>query len=382
MNQTEPFARVAELDPYPAHAIRDMTVADAEADLLAQIVGEPVERSSGRRVAHRRPRRVAIAFGAVAASVAVAAISLTNVPGGPQSAWGAEARAFADRAQHMLLEGWSVTRTDEYGDEGEMTFTRGSQTADLYWRSGTVRDLVTDRAVSSDLRLTTHAADQEITILRAAPIDPHATPPGAPLAARSAPTVTGPATAAGLREYTAIWRAPGATLELRSEAPDTPSFQATLAAVRQVPVDRWLAAMPASVVVPGQRARTVDAMLRDLPIPPGLDVSGLRQGLSVTDRYQLGAHVAGTVACGWFDRWRAADASGDSATAQAALAAIQGTRRWSVLREMTAGGDYPKMVWQLADVAAGTATPAAGRKMSREEALSPMMVRNALGCGR
>ena len=105
-------------------------------------------------------------------------------------------------------------------------------------------------------------------------------------------------------------------------------------------------------------------MLAGLPFPPGFDREALRS-LQTRDRYQLGARVAGAVACGWIERWLAGDPK--------AAAALATSRDWPVLQQMNAEGDYPEVVSQFADaVASGGGTGKA--RVTRESA------RDGLGC--
>jgi hypothetical protein len=76
---------------------------------------------------------------------------------------------------------------------------------------------------------------------------------------------------------------------------------------------------------------------------------------------QLGARVAGAVACGWIALWVEARAAGDEAGAQRATTALASARDWPVLREMQAEGDYPRVLWQYADALAGDGTIAGGK---------------------
>jgi len=378
MNTQDVHAHVASLDTHPSSRMAELDLAGAEADLLDAITTR--EALTDARPARRPARRRWIATAAVTCAVAgAAAFGLTRFGDTPQQAWSAEARAFAVRSQQMLIDGWTVTRADEYGDEGEMTFTRGARSADLHWRSATVAGLTRDRAASADLTRPATVDGVRATIFRyAAPrLDP---PPGA----GEAPPVTIPdpsAAVPGLRDFTAIWRRPGATMELRAQTASLDEFRAILAQVDQVPVDRWLAAMPASVIIPGQRPQAVDAMLRDMPVPSEVDVAALRDGTAVQDRYQLGAQVSATVACAWFTRLRAAEASGDNRAAGEARAALRSTRDWGILREMTAQGAFSSVLWELADVAQGRGAVSGGKAMSRTEALSPARLDQALGCG-
>ena len=98
---------------------------------------------------------------------------------------------------------------------------------------------------------------------------------------------------------------------------------------------------------------TVQQMLTGVPIPDDFDVSVLVSSATVSDRYQLGAHVTGAVACEWFDRWFTATETGNAAAAQAAADVLISSHGWPILHEMTAEGDWPRCLWQYADATAG-----------------------------
>jgi hypothetical protein len=72
--------------------------------------------------------------------------------------------------------------------------------------------------------------------------------------------------------------------------------------LRVVRDDDWEPALPNSSIAPRERPAEVDRMLADIPQPPGFDAAPLRRSDAAVDRYQLGAKVAGSVACGWIDR--------------------------------------------------------------------------------
>ena len=67
------------------------------------------------------------------------------------------------------------------------------------------------------------------------------------------------------------------------------------------------------------------------------------------DRYQLGAKVTGTIACGWLDRWSAARRQGDAEGVRIAISAMGTARRWKILREMQSQGDWSEVLWGYAD---------------------------------
>ena len=154
---------------------------------------------------------------------------------------------------------------------------------------------------------------------------------------------------AGTSDYVALWEQGEHSAEARGVFARIGDFKDVLGSLVEVDVDTWLSAMPASVVKPGARAEVVDQMLADLPLPDGFDRTALRQDASVQDRYHLGAKVASAVACGWIERWIDANAAGDAQAAQQAVDAMATSRRWAILVEMDAEGDYPEVLWELVD---------------------------------
>ena len=56
--------------------------------------------------------------------------------------------------------------------------------------------------------------------------------------------------------------------------------------------------------------------------------------------------MAGTVACLWFRQWGEATRSGDTAAAAEATQAMASARHWPILREMSADGAYPQVLWE------------------------------------
>jgi hypothetical protein len=107
-----------------------------------------------------------------------------------------------------------------------------------------------------------------------------------------------------------------------------------LRSLRAVSVERWLAAMPPEVVQPAAESDVIARMLQGVPLPSGFDPSSLEAEDELSNRFDLGQAVAGAVACGWLESWDAATRSGDTATAEAAVAAMSGARHWAVLLQM------------------------------------------------
>ncbi len=171
----------------------------------------------------------------------------------------------------------------------------------------------------------------------------------------------------GSQDYTTAWRWGAAMVEARLIAGGPRDVAATLAELRQVDAETWLRALPAGAVTPQEHRDAVDAMLAGLPLPPGFDRGALHAGSATRDRYQLGAQVAGTVACGWIASWVAARAAGDESAAGRAEAALAGAADWPVLGEMAADGAYPEVLRTYADAVAAGGTVTAGKQVTVAE---------------
>jgi hypothetical protein len=353
---------VRDAAPYTDDEIRALPLDGAEAELREAILAEPHPRPRPARRARRRRVRVIPAIAvAVGLLVLVAALPGGDErPGVPSAGpgWAEAALRVANAVPRLLVgePGWRVERADQFTvAEGEMSFRKGKRTLDLHWRTaGRHRGWVKDRAMSGR-----RLPDVEVLGARAVVF----------LYEHSRD------------DYTALWRDGRYTLELRVGYPSPrpaltyDEFRALLRSLEPVGVDEWLAAMPPSVVVPADSRRVVNEMLADMALPPGFDRTPLYSGGAVRDRYQLGAQVAGAVACGWIERWVAAVDAGDDSGAAEAVRAMQGSREWDVLREMDAAGDYPEVLWEYPAAMAGEGTISGGRPMSVEESY-----RDALGC--
>jgi hypothetical protein len=295
---------------------------------LAPPVEDPPPEAVARaraRMFRRRRRRPALLLAPAAAAIALALV-LTH-SGGPSFA--AEVVRAAESSPRLLLDGWSVTRVDEWSaGEGEMTFARGSRTLALSWwpasRTGPVGKDSDKLTVSGRTVYRYH----------------------------------------GTNDYTAFWRSGDATVEARALAADPEAFAALLGELRQVDAETWLRALPASAVAPADNDSTVAAMLKGIPLPPGFEPPS---DARTRDRYQLGAQVAGAVACGWIEAWLKGD--------DRAVAALRTARDWAVLKQMSAEGHYPEVLWQYADAVVTGGTIMGGKPLSVQESY-----REALGC--
>jgi hypothetical protein len=255
----------------------------------------------------------------------------------------------AAAAPRLLLGGWDVTRVDEWSaGTGEMTFSKGDRRLELSWSPARVNGSRVGAAKDPDLdvALEVRIAGARATVRRYA----------------------------GTDDYTAVWRSGDATVQARALAASPDEFIAVVRRFEQVGPHDWLSALPAGAVTPTEHRDEVDRMLTGLPIPPGLDVEALRTGAETRDRYQLGAKVAGAVACGWIGAWVKATAAGDRGASERAADALATARDWPILHEMAADGDYADVLLQYAGAVARGGTidaekPAVGVAESYADAL-------------
>jgi hypothetical protein len=337
--------RDQDLDQLVARAspIRDADLAEfdferAEAELIQEIIAAPNDEADSQLTPEprRRSERIltrwpALSVAAIAIAFVVAFVTLGLFRNDDQPVFAASAIRVAKTNPRLLMTapGWSVTRADEFtADQGEMTFSNGSDEVNLFWRpAGQYRSYLGDRANDS--------SDQTQVAFLGAPAKMFTYTDTAPGKGPSFDTIVSPE---------------GKTfVEIQAdELGSEDAYRQLLDSFEHTDVNTWLAAMPPSVVQPSDRAATVDEMLKGIPLPPGFDVAALKQGDTVSDRYQLGANVAGSVACEWLDRWTEGLANGDRAEVQQAKDALATSHDWPILQEMDKQGDYPEAIWDFA----------------------------------
>jgi hypothetical protein len=323
MSELELLRRLAPpVDPAPAEA--------------CERVRAGITRAPARGRGRLR-RRALVAVPLVAAASLALGLAGTQLGGDGQRAWAAEVVRAAETAPRLLIAdgAWPVTRADEWqAGTGEMTFGSGPSQLELRWSRDRGQPAVPD--------------------LKAAPGDSVSS---ATVMAATAQVVR----YAGSDTYRAVWSDGSSTLVAQGAARSPEAFADLLGRLEKVSVDDWLSALPASAVAPPDRGSAVTGMLDGLPIPPGLDVAALGTSTATRDRYQLGAQVAGAVACGWFAQWVEATAAGDAAAAGRAVDALATSHQWPVLLAMQAEGDYPEVLWQYADALKTGGTIDAGK---------------------
>jgi hypothetical protein len=329
---------VAEASPVRDADLAEFDFERAEADLIGEIIASPADPIDPELTLEpeRRSQRVlarwpALSVAAVALAFVVAFATFGLFRNDDQPVFAASAIKVAEANPRLLMTapGWSVTRADEFTtDQGEMIFSNGSDEVELFWRpAGQYRSYLGDREADSNDRT-------EIAFL-----------------GRPATMFISTDTAAGMGpSFDTIVSPEGKTfVEIRGdELGGEDAYHQLLDSFEHTDVNTWLSAMPPSVVQPSDRGATVDEMLKGIPLPPGFDAAALKRGDTVSDRYQLGAKVAGSVACEWLDRWTEGLAKGDRAEVQQAKDALATSHDWPILQEMDKQGDYPEAIWDFA----------------------------------
>jgi hypothetical protein len=329
-------ALLASANPLDAARALALDLDDAHDELCrALLAQEPIEAVRTARTARSRRRlvpRVALAVLVVfAGSMAVLSLGRSGGESGG-TVWAAELVRLAEASPLVLLDapGWQVVYADEQSaQEGELHFGRGPADtgggAALNWRPGALSGWTVDRAASANVSTT------------------------APVLGTTAHVYQYEGGRPGHEDITALWRYDGRVLEFRAGAADVAAFKVLLAALRRVDTDAWLSAMPASVVKTGDRASVIAGMLRGVTVPRGFDPSTIKGEKLTKDRYQLGAAVAGTVACTWFRRWSDARRAGDETREREAIAAMRTAKDWPILEEMAKSGAYPEVLLHFAE---------------------------------
>ncbi|WP_433381610.1 hypothetical protein ACQPZX_17415 [Actinoplanes sp. CA-142083] len=149
----------------------------------------------------------------------------------------------------------------------------------------------------------------------------------------------------------------GVFVELRTGGKwNRAEFDRVLTHVVQVDVETWLEALPPEIVTPGRADEAAAKVLTGVPIPPKFDRSKI-EALGANDPYQFGAQVMALVGCGWIAEFERARRAGDTEAVNRAKAALSSSRKWKVLNDMNAEGDYPEVFWEYADRATSGRDP-------------------------
>jgi len=317
-----------------------LPISEGRAELLEEILttAPATERSTiPIRPRSARGRRAAVALGAVAAVAAVAVgvpLALRGHDHPTEPATVASQSPTPDYSASQLavwpmVKGWRVLSTEgpakgggqiSYGSgqpwsqkiQGGAAYYQARRTIDITWYPASQwKGYAADRA--------SEKAYGDVEVL-----------------GRTGHAITYSRTDhAVLRPVVGKW-----FLEVRVQGINAAGFDRILGELKGTDVAGLQASLPSRFVKDGERASRITEMAKDIPLPPGFSLSDIHS--NETDPYQLGANVAGAIACAWIDDW----ASGHQ---KAAVAAMATSRDWAVLNQMNPEGDYPEVLWQTAD---------------------------------
>ncbi len=325
--------QVRQANPWPQERVDALDLAGADHDLLERIVTTPSSRlASATMVLTNRFTRLQIGLAAVVAVAVVAVVTpnaIDAIRGAEPVTYGTTVTKVADANQRLLVDlpGWAVSDVSMFtADEGEMTFTDGTDEIQVNWRPAA--------------EYTDHLAGR----LRGNTSVPYSVLGEAGTMVRYDRST----------DFTTILPPNDLNfLEIRGDLGSRAAYTRVLDALTPVSSDDWLAAMPANVVVPSNIDSVAAEMMADMPLPPGFEAAEAIGDDVTGNRYQVGAEVTGAVMCAWLVRWDEGNRTGNDEMVESAVAAMQTSKDWKVLHEMNAEGDYPEVTWEIADGAAG-----------------------------
>jgi hypothetical protein len=149
------------------------------------------------------------------------------------------------------------------------------------------------------------------------------------------------------------------------------SFDDLLAQVVHLTPVKFLASLPPEVITPGEVHGTAAEFLTDVPIPPGFDVTSVDINwidvasfhvADAHDAHYFGIEVTSQIACSWIAEWIRADAAADRTAAEAAIAALGGSRDWKILKRLSGKSNRPAAIWGYAEHIADGRVPADYRR--------------------
>jgi hypothetical protein len=289
--------------------------------------------AAGRVVPIRNRRRLLIGVAAAAAFAAAIAGPTFALRGGDKATVTPGSHSAPPAATSSLTPGvllddpaWTISHVDENGSatgdivDGEISFTSSKQELEVHWRPAKdYQDYYDDRLdVSKPMPFVlfgrtgaqfTYSKDDFAVM----------TPPQGKL-----------------------------FLEIRGQGGNKAAFAAAVAKLKQVPLDQWYAAMPASVVTPDKAAAVTEQILADIPQPAGFDPSTLRVN-GAMDYYQFGATVIGKVTRAWLKDYVSARKAHDEKGMATVDKALSTNGKWKTLQKMDEEGAYSQVIREYAD---------------------------------
>lgn len=334
MRTDETLTRIRDANPVHERQFNRRGLDAALDELRVAVIATPSEAPLAAhppaRLRGAWSRRAAIGLLCLGAAAALILSGLDSGVHNEQPAYAAETIRMAEANPRLLVtaEGWSVVRADELSlDEGEMVFSDGEHELEIFWRAaGDYEDFFADRAAGAE-QAQIEVLGQSATMFtwgETGTID----------------TLLPP------RDRNFV--------EVRGDIGSREDYLELLGSIEPVGVEEWLAALPPTAVLPGERTATIQQMLEGIPLPPGFDERELdAQGVSA-DRNQLGSAVTGAVTCRWLDLWADARASGDANQARRAREALGTATRWPILLEMDPTSGWPESIWDWAEDGLGS----------------------------
>lgn len=318
-------------------AVAGLPLSHGRAELLEEIMRTPAldDRPLRTEAPQRRTRWLVPA----AAAVVVAALALGMAwwtggsdPADDTSGGLIASQPTAENGDRIVLDapGWVVTAAYADGDTGEMTYEKGGQSLDIMWGpTASYQGYVEDRR-----HIVNPAAD------------------GAPIEILGAAAQMWPYSN---DDHTAIREVENDQwIEFRGSGMGEAGYLALLDRLRLTDLAGFEATLPESFVTSDERNATVDGILDEIDavtdgplLPAGVERSSITS--DQVDSYQLGAEISGQVACAWFDEYAAATQAGAQGRADRAVAVLAGSHDWPVLHRMNETGDYPEVLWGLAE---------------------------------
>lgn len=223
--------------------------------------------------------------------------------------------------------GWRVEHVREEAESGALSYSRDDgESLEITWRSAETYDFyVADRA--------DQGRPQEVSLLgEAAQLWEYAA---------TDHTVIGPPV-------------DGWFVEVRGTGVTLPELEVLLEQLRRVDGRGFRTVVAKTAVQRAELGATVEEMLADVSVPPGLDPGTIAMAGEFNQRYDVGAKVTQAVTCGWLEVYAAGQEAEDEALVEDAVSAMAQSREWAILQEMADEGDWPGGIWQTADeMAAG-----------------------------
>lgn len=314
---TDPTPRITddEVASLPVHAGR--------AELLEDLMDTPLDHAEKSTTRHRlTPAWLAApaAAAAIAAIVLVPALRGSDDPSGAGPAGGTASTSTSQPADtsYVVLgaAGWDVTSVGEMDGLLSVQLEKGPLSMEL---------------TEYPAQLHQQYLDDRLQV---------STPRETPLLGLASTTVTYSA-----KNHATLRPAEGDSfLEVRADGMGLEAYEQLLAELEKTDAEGFARTVPEGTVTPESRDGDVARLLEGVQVPDGftdedIELSGFN------DAYNAMTAVAGAVGCAWLDAYDA----GDAAARQEALAALDGSVDWPLLRDQAAAGGYADAMWTVPD---------------------------------